>query len=75
MLQLLVFAGRSLYYPTFTCRNGVCPIFGTCNTKLYPDTFSDREISKLAVRCENKENGCRWSDRLGNYEVRDSALR
>ena len=74
MSQLLVFAGRYLYYPPFTYRNGVCPIFGTHNTTSYPDKFADREIRDLTVTCENNKNGCRWSDRLGNYEVRKTFL-
>ena len=75
MSQFLVSAGKYLYNHTFNYRNGVCPIFGTHNTTSYPDKFADREIRDLTVTCENKENGCRWSDRLGNYEVREAVLR
>ena len=50
-------------------RDGVCPIFGTHNTSFFTDKYADREIKDLIVICENKENGCAWSDRLGNYEV------
>ena len=74
MSQLLVFAGRCLYYPSFTYRNGVCPIFGTYKQKFYPDKSADREIKNLKVTCENKKNGCRWSERLDNYEVREAVL-
>ena len=52
------------------CRRGVCPLFGTHNTSFYPDKFAAREIRQLMVACENKENGCTWSDILGNYEVK-----
>ena len=45
------------------------PILGTHNTSFFPDKCVDREIKDLAVICENKENGCTWSDSLGNYEV------
>ena len=66
---------RCLCYPNYIHRNGVCSIFGTRQTKFYADKFAEREIKNLTVTCENKENGCRWSDRLGIYEVRDSVLR
>ena len=52
------------------CRRGVCPLFGTHNTSFYPDKCAAREIRQLMVACENKENGCTWSDILGNYEVK-----
>ena len=52
------------------CRRGVCPLFGTHNTSFYPDKCAAREIKQLMVACENKENGCTWSDILGNYEVK-----
>ena len=51
-------------------RDGVCPLFGTHNTLSYPDKFVDREIWELLVVCENKENGCSWTDRLRHFEVR-----
>ena len=50
-------------------RDGACPIFNTPDTTIYRDEFSDREIRELLVICENKENGCNWSDKFGNYEV------
>ena len=50
-------------------RDGTCPIFNTRDTTINPDKVSDREIKELFVICENKENGCNWSDKLGNFEV------
>ena len=51
-------------------RDGICPIFGTHNTSYFTDKYADREIKDLIVICENNENGCAWSGRLGMYEVR-----
>ena len=48
----------------------MCPLFGTHNTLSYPDKFADREIWELLVVCENKENGCNWTDRLKQFEVK-----
>ena len=53
----------------FGYRNGQCPLFGTHNPTFYPDKFADRQIRQLVVTCENKENGCAWSDTLEKYEV------
>ena len=53
----------------FGYRNGQCPLFGTHNPTFYPDKFADRQIRQLLVTCENNENGCTWTDTLGNYEV------
>ena len=70
----IMFVTICLVYPTLSCSNGVCPIFGTHNTATFPDKFADREIRDLTVICENKENGCKWNDRLGNYEVRNALM-
>ena len=58
----------------FMFRDGLCLLFGTHDTTFYPDKFADREIKQLTVICENKENGCTWSDILGNYEVFTKSL-
>ena len=50
-------------------RDGICSLFGTHDTSFYPDKFAAREITQLTVTCDNKENGCSWSDVLGNFEV------
>ena len=55
-------------------RDGVCPLFGTRVPVCFSDRFIDIEISNLIVICENKENGCIWRDRLGNYEVKNKLL-
>ena len=55
MLQLLVFAGRSLYYPTFTCRNGVCPIFGTCNKKYIRIRFLTEKLANWQLHVRTKK--------------------
>ena len=41
----------------------------TRDTTYYPDRFADREIKELSVICENKKNGCSWSDELNKFEV------
>ena len=61
---------NSFDHPIISYRDGKCPIFGTHNTTFYPDKFADREIKDLTIICENKEDGCTWTDRLGNYEVK-----
>ena len=61
---------KSFDHRIVSYRDGVCPIFKTHNTTSYPDKFADREIKDLTIICENKENGCTWRDRLGNYEVK-----
>ena len=66
----MCYLDNSFDHPIFSYRDGVCPIFKTHDTRSYPDKFADREIKDLAIVCENKENGCSWSDRLGNYEVK-----
>lgn len=59
----------SFDHPIISYRDGKCPIFGTHNTTFYLDKFADREIKDLTIVCENKEDGCTWTDKLGNYEV------
>ena len=56
----------------FRYRDGICPLFGTHNTTFYADKFADRQIRQLVVACENKENGCTWTDTLGSYEVKNN---
>ena len=69
---VLKLPNHSLLYIIFISfyRDGICPIFGTHNTTFFTDKYADREIKDLIVICENNENGCAWSDILGNYEVR-----
>ena len=69
-----MFENICLDYRTLSYRNGVRPIFGTHNTTTFPDKFVDREIRDLTVTFENKENGCKWNDRLRIYEVRNVLL-
>lgn len=56
-------------------RGWVCQLSGTHNTTFYQEKFADREKRGLLVTCENKENGCAWSDIQGNYEVQNKVLK
>ena len=40
----------------------------------FPDTYADREVLPLHVRCAASQQGCQWQGPLKQYEVRDLDL-